>query len=158
MAGCAVAVNRIALEANDAHTTAIVLPAGGAALLILAAALGAAWRPAHVVEAPMLAIGAAVLVGMSSFLAWDPTAGSRTCPGPQDCDTGFSIGAMALIAIVFLPLLAAVLAGRGARELLRPTEAPPPAHVAPPGWYPDPWDLRCRRFWDGRLWTAYTAW
>jgi hypothetical protein len=137
VAGCAVAANRIALDANDARTTAIVLPAGGAALLILAAALGAAWRPAHVVEAPMLAIGAAVLVGMS---------------------TGFSIGAMALIAIVFLPLLAAVLAGRGARELLRPTEAPPPAHVAPPGWYPDPWDLRCRRFWDGRLWTAYTAW
>ena len=25
------------------------------------------------------------------------------------------------------------------------------------GWYPDPWDHRKQRYWDGRTWTAHTA-
>lgn len=26
---------------------------------------------------------------------------------------------------------------------------------SPPGWYPDPWDARTERWYDGRQWTAH---
>lgn len=29
-----------------------------------------------------------------------------------------------------------------------------PGWVPPPGWYPDPWDFRLQRRWDGAVWTA----
>lgn len=38
-----------------------------------------------------------------------------------------------------------------------PTGPPPPPAVAPPGWYPDPWDPRGLRWWDGQAWQYPTA-
>jgi membrane protease YdiL (CAAX protease family) len=29
------------------------------------------------------------------------------------------------------------------------------AHVAPPGWYPDPWQLVAARWWDGNEWSGH---
>lgn len=35
--------------------------------------------------------------------------------------------------------------------------SPPPPTVAPPGWYPDPWNPRGLRWWDGGAWQYHTA-
>ncbi|WP_309073994.1 DUF2510 domain-containing protein [Paenarthrobacter sp.] len=34
---------------------------------------------------------------------------------------------------------------------------PVPGSTTPSGWYPDPWDPRLVRWWDGRAWTAHQA-
>jgi len=34
---------------------------------------------------------------------------------------------------------------------------PPPPRMAPPGWYPDPWDPKGLRWWDGAAWQYHTA-
>ena len=66
--------------------------------------------------------------------------------------TGFGVG-LALLGPVFMPIL-----GFGSATYLGPSVMQPPAPGGPPaGWYPDPWNLAPQRYWDGRVWTSYTA-
>lgn len=48
-------------------------------------------------------------------------------------------------------------AGEAGAEAGAPGPAPPPEAppAVPPGWYPDPWGLAARRWWDGRAWTGH---
>jgi hypothetical protein len=60
---------------------------------------------------------------------------------------------MALTVAVFIPTVAAALAGWGARRLTHNDHAPG-SPVPPAGWYPDPWRQARWRLWDGARWTG----
>lgn len=114
MADAAV-VNLVAIDALSHHQdrrALVVAIAGFAALVALSATTGAIWRPGTLRQLVLITAGGAFCVAIASFVAWDPNAGSKTCPGRTDCDHGYGIGAMFVAMAVFGPMLASALLGR----------------------------------------------
>jgi hypothetical protein len=101
-----------ALAAHHRHTAAVAYGAGAAGLLLVAALTGYVWRRGPIVETYLLACVGAACVAAASFVAWNPIAGSTTCPGTTDCDTGFGLAACILWGVVLGPLFLSALLGR----------------------------------------------
>lgn len=119
----AVAVNRVAIDAlskhHDSQTAVRAALIGVALLFVLTVVVGCAWRRSRVRETLALAALGAVCVALASYVAWNPNAGSATCPGRTDCDIGYGLGAVVLAAALFVPMSVTALLGRWLRRLVR---------------------------------------
>ncbi|WP_139228914.1 DUF2510 domain-containing protein [Blastococcus tunisiensis] len=134
--------------------------------------LGVLWR--------VLALAALVLLGLTAVTAWSVVNDPASVVADPDtlAGQGFETGVALLEALGFavvepgvgLWLLTAGSAIAGIGVLVPATRSrtvaalphavsmppPPGAGGLPPGWYPDQFDPRCVRFFDGRHWTGAT--